>query len=68
MNRLSSVRLSLILLFVLLLTACSTEKTASDTDEKNKEPKKETVEKAPTDPGEMVKQGAGKYNEKVKRS
>ena len=66
MNRSFSVRLSLILLFVLLLTACSTQKTASDTDENKKEPKKETVEKAPTDPEEMVKQGAGKYNEKVK--
>lgn len=66
MNRLTSVRLTLILFFVLLLTACSTEKTASEPETKKKEPKKETVEKAPTDPEEMVKQGAGKYNEKVK--
>ncbi|WP_186320670.1 VWA domain-containing protein [Fictibacillus phosphorivorans] len=66
MNRLSSVTLSLILLFILLLTACSSEKTASETEPKKKEPRKETVEKAPTDPEEMVKQGVGKYNEKVK--
>lgn len=66
MNKSSNLFVVIFFVLLLLLTACSTEKTASDTDEKKKEPKKETVEKAPTDPEEMVKQGAGKYNEKVK--
>ncbi|MBH0176143.1 VWA domain-containing protein [Fictibacillus sp. 23RED33] len=66
MNKSSNLFAVIFIVLLLLLTACSTEKTASDTDEKKKEPKKETVEKAPTDPEEMVKQGAGKYNEKVK--
>jgi Ca-activated chloride channel homolog len=56
----------LILLVVLLLSACSSEKTASDSEPTKKEPKKETVEKAPTEPKEMVANGAGEHYEKVK--
>ncbi|MDM5318211.1 VWA domain-containing protein [Fictibacillus sp. b24] len=66
MNRSTNFVLAQILFVILLLTACSTEKTASDSEPKKKEPKKETVEKAPTEPEEMVKQGAGEHYEKVK--
>jgi hypothetical protein len=56
----------LLLLFVLLLSACSSEKTASHSEHKKKEPKRETVKKAPTDPEEMVANGSGEQYEKVK--
>jgi Ca-activated chloride channel homolog len=66
MKRLTNYLFPLILLVVLLLSACSSEKTASDSETKKKEPKKETVEKAPTEPEEMVANGAGEHYEKVK--
>jgi Ca-activated chloride channel homolog len=66
MKRFTAYLFILILLIVLVLTACSFEKTASHSEPKKKEPKKENVEKAPSDPEEMVANGAGEYYETVK--
>jgi Ca-activated chloride channel homolog len=66
MRRFTNSLFPLILLVVLLLSACSSEKTASDSEPKKKEPKKEAVEKAPTEPEEIVSNGAGEHYGKVK--
>ncbi|MCM3719795.1 VWA domain-containing protein [Fictibacillus phosphorivorans] len=61
----SYFRLIMVVFLVVIISACSSE-TASDTEPKKKEPKKEAVEKAPTEPEEMVAKGAGEHYEKVK--
>jgi Ca-activated chloride channel homolog len=58
--------LTFILFVILLLAACSSEKASSDSETKKKEPEKETVEKAPTEPEDMASQGAGEHYERVK--
>ncbi|MFC0190525.1 VWA domain-containing protein [Fictibacillus aquaticus] len=57
---------AVLILLMVFLAACSSEKPETKAEAEKKEPKKETIAQAPDEPKEMVEQGPGEHYDEVK--